>query len=116
MPQPWLVLDMDEGVIRREPTRRAAVAWITEHHDAQVVSRRRYRAGDYEYHIGNPGDEESGVCYFVQRLDMAVLDGWDHWFEIPDLYPFPRQPHFADCDVDRDALIRAKERRERGRS
>jgi len=110
--RPWLVLDMDEGVIRREPTRRAAVAWMLEHCGGRVLSRHTYGPGAYEYHVGDPA-EGNAVCYFVERLARAVRSGWDWWFEIPDAYPYPDRPHESDPDVDRDLLIKELTRRAR---
>jgi hypothetical protein len=101
--QVWLVLDMDEGVIRREPSRRQAVAWILSHIGGKVLRRHSYGPGAYEYSIGANAEACAGC--FVERLDVAMANGWGDWFQIPDLYPDPERPHRTDLDVDRDLLI-----------
>jgi len=106
MPQPWLILDMDEGVIRREPTRRAAVAWIVDCHGGRVVGRHNAVPGSYEYHVGDPADEYDRVCYFVERLDAAARNGWGDWFAVPDLYPFADRAHETGPDAARNLAIR----------
>lgn len=107
----WMILDMDEGVIRREPTRRAAVAWIIGHHGGRVLQRYSYGpGGSYEYLIGCSG-EDNVVSYFVERADAAVRAGWDWLFDVPDLYPYPDRPHETDPDIDRDALLAEASRR-----
>ena len=103
---PWLVLDMDEGVIRRESTRAALVAWLLAEENGVVLRRRDQGPGAYEYTIGLPG-EDSTSNYFVERLDAAVCNGWDWYFQVPDKFPFADRPHDQDFAVDRDALIAA---------
>lgn len=102
--RPWLVLDMDEGVLRREPTRRAAVDWMTSHAGGSVLSRHRYGPGAYEYTIGDRGEDRVSN-YFVERLDAAVRAGWDHCFTVPDKYPYPDRPHDQDPNIDREQLL-----------
>jgi len=112
--QPWLILGMDDGVIRREPTRRAAVEWMCGQAGGEVLGRHAYGPGAYEYHVGIRTDEESSAGYFVERLDAAVHSGWDHWFEIPDTYPYPDRPYDTDMGIDRDLLIEQMRRRTEG--
>ena len=102
--RPWLVLDMDEGVLRREPTRRAAVDWIIARDGGNVLRRHCSGPGAYEYTIGYAGDDGTSN-YFVERLDAAVRAGWDHCFTVPDKHPYPDRPHDQDPDIDRDRLL-----------
>jgi hypothetical protein len=102
--RPWLVLDMDEGVLRREPTRRAAVDWMTSHDGGSVLSRHCSGPGAYEYTIGYPGEDRASN-HFVERLDAAVRAGWDRCFPVPDKYPYPDRPHDEDPGIDRDRLL-----------
>jgi hypothetical protein len=101
----WLILDMDEGVIRREKSRRAAVAWLINHVGGAVQWRRTYGPGVYEYRVG-PHIEDCAM-YFVETQENAVRGSWEHWFSVPDLYPYPDRPHVTDNDLDRDVLIEA---------
>lgn len=39
----WLVLDMDDGLLRREPTRKAALSWWMTHNGTDLVPRRAAR-------------------------------------------------------------------------
>lgn len=103
----WLILQMDHGVIRREATRRAAVAWMTGFDGGRVLFRHCYAPGSYEYHVGRDDD---ATGYFVEREDRASAVGW--WgLELPDAYPFPDRPYAQDPEVDRDALIQQLARR-----
>lgn len=90
MTQRWLVLDMDDGLLRREPTRRAALAWFMDHCDApKVISRHRYGPGAYDYRVGS--DPEDAVSAFIEREDVAPRGGWDP--QQPALYPLDDKPH-----------------------
>ncbi|MEV7675023.1 hypothetical protein [Streptomyces sp. NPDC088752] len=59
---PWLVCDMDDGVLRVEPTRAAAAEWRTYFDDG----------------------------LFLVRADRARASGWDP--EQQPLYPYPGDP------------------------
>lgn len=107
--EPWLILAMDEGVLRREPTLIAARAWMTGLFDGIVLSRHSYGPGAYEYTIGYRG-EDSASSAFVERLESAVAGGWDDWLAIPDKYPFPDRPYAQDDSIDRDLMIKQKMR------
>lgn len=76
MAKPWLVLDMDEGLIRREPSRKAAVAWCTGRSGIKVLSRHCFRPGAYQYTFGWPG-EDSGFGHFIEHEDAARDGGWE---------------------------------------
>lgn len=100
----WLILDMDQGVIRREKSRRTAVAWLVHHTGGTVLARRTYGPGAYTYRLGW-NEDDSSSNYFVETEAAAVRGGWDHWFTVPDLYPYRDRPHATDSDLDRDQLI-----------
>lgn len=87
---PWLVHDMDEGVLRVEPTRQAAVAWASLLAEAaRVKERHQYGDGRYEYVLA---DSDGDVCgnYLIVRADVAHLGGIDPVQQ--PLYPFPDDP------------------------
>lgn len=73
----WFVCDMDDGIVRCEPTRRAARAWLLEHElfgPDQVLSRRA-NGGLYEYQVGVDADD----CVFawIGREDVLQRHGFD---------------------------------------
>lgn len=87
---PWLVCDMDEGVLRREPTRKAALRWSMNHLCAsRVLERYAYGRGSYDYLLGDGGGDSAGGVSIV-RADVAARSGWK-----PDqaaLYPVAGDP------------------------
>jgi hypothetical protein len=86
----WLVLDMDVGVLRREPTRGAAVAWLLGHMDAAgVISRHAYGPGCYEYQVGRDGAAEGSA--FIAREDVARRRSWD--VDAEAVYPWGNRPY-----------------------
>ena len=86
----WLVLDMDDGVLRREPSRKAAVEWFMGHCDAsRVLSRDHYRPGAYGYHVGHKPDDSTYA--FIEHVTAAGRGGWD--IDQPALYPHEDKPH-----------------------
>jgi len=88
----WLVLDMDDGLLRREPTRRAALDWWMGLNGTGVVLRRHcYRPGAYEYVTASEGDrDDSCGGVFIERQDVAATGGWD--VEQAPLYPNEDDP------------------------
>jgi len=90
---PWVVCDMDDGVLRVAATRRAAVDWLVEWACAPVLRRHHHRGGTcYEYVLGRPG-EDDGLSACVVRADRVHLHGWDP-SEQP-LFPWPDDPFTA---------------------
>lgn len=89
----WLVLDMDDGVVRREPTRKAAVDWLTGLTEGKVLSRYSYGPGAYEYRVGL--DMDDCASWFVEREDVADdpnrKGGWD--ITQRPTYPHPDDPY-----------------------
>lgn len=85
----WAVCDVDDGVLRVEPTRRAAVRWLTRHYGGEVLARYAYGPGKFEYTIGIRG--EDGVAgAFVVRTDRLASGSWD--LDQTPLYPLPDDP------------------------
>lgn len=85
----WMVCDVDDGILRVEPTRRAAVRWLTFMCGGEVLARYSYGPGCFEYTIGIRGEDNSGGG-FVARADRLSAHGWD-----PDqtpLYPLADDP------------------------
>jgi hypothetical protein len=88
---PWLVCDMDQGVMRVEPSMRAAVAWARSHACAPVRERRNYPGSEcYDYVFRNPG-EDSNTCFFIMRADVAHRHDFDPVQE--PWYPYTDEPH-----------------------
>ena len=109
----WLVADIDQGIIRREPSRRAALGWILGYGAGQVLSRHDYSGRPiYDYIVGIPGEEESASSYCLLRADVAHRWGFEWAFELPDQYPFPAQPYKRGAldDIEREQLRRYVER------
>lgn len=109
----WIIADMDQGIIRRESSRRAALGWILGYGAGQVLSRHDYPGRPiYDYVIGNPGEEETASSYCLLRVDVAHRWGFDWAFELPDQYPFPTQPYKRGAldDIEREQLRRYIER------
>jgi hypothetical protein len=86
----WLVLDMDEGLLRREASRADAVTWMTELTGGRVLSRDQYRPGRYGYRIGLP-DADRVEFWFVERADDA-RDSGEGADQAP-LYPHRARPY-----------------------
>lgn len=87
---PWIVHDVDDGVLRVEPTRKAAVAWASSLAEAtRVGNRHQYGTGRYEYVFT---DSDGDICgnYGIIRADVAHLAGIDAVQQ--PLYPFPDEP------------------------
>jgi hypothetical protein len=81
---------MDEGVLRREPSFRAAREWCINHSGAFVLGRHHYSNGGYEYRIGFRGEDHVD-SYFIEPADTAGEQGWDP--KQTPLYPFDDDPH-----------------------
>ena len=109
----WLVADMDQGIIRREPSRRAALGWILGAGAGKVLSRHDYPGRPvYDYVVGIPGEEQSASSYCLIRADVAHRWGFEWAFELPDQYPFPTKPYTRGAldDDERERLRRYIER------
>ncbi|GBQ04364.1 hypothetical protein SSP531S_58580 [Streptomyces spongiicola] len=87
---PWLVCDMDEGVMRVESSMRAAAAWASSYACAPVRERRSYPGGDcYDYVFGFPGEDDN-TCVFIMRADVAHRHGFNPVQQ--PRYPYPAAP------------------------
>lgn len=85
---PWLVCDMDDGVLRVEPDRAAAARWGSIYAGDSEWRFRRTAAGSYECFYG-PRSEES-ASLFIMRGDVAHHAGFDPLQQ--PLHPFPDDP------------------------
>lgn len=87
----WFVVEMDRGVIRREPTKAAALAWAVGRAFSTNVlpGRRRQHDGFYEYLVGPDRYECEQI--WIARGDAAARQG----FEITEtpLYPYENDPY-----------------------
>lgn len=88
---PWLIVDMDEGLLRREPTRAAAVKWCRGWH-GPVLERHRYSPGAYSYSFGVRG-EERAQFFFIEREDAAKNGAGSHVWRNAPKYPYPDRPY-----------------------
>ena len=92
----WYVADMDNGILRKEPTRRAAVEWAKDYSmSTRVFGRFKYGPGDYDYKLGNDEEETTSLHILVEK--RLVLHGYDPE-QIP-LYPIPEDPYH---EIDRE--------------
>lgn len=88
----WLVCDMDDGVLRREPTRRKALDWWKSLNEApRVLGSHRYAEGSYSYTVGHSAEDHAGSVAIV-RADVAHYDGWDA--DQQPLYPYDDDRRF----------------------
>lgn len=86
---PWLVGDMDEGLLRVESSRVAAVKWA-ESHMAAPVWKCHSSGTCYDYTFGADANDAEGPL-FVLRADNAWRHGFDA--EQQPMYPYPGHPH-----------------------
>ncbi|MFD8656506.1 hypothetical protein, partial [Streptomyces mirabilis] len=70
---PWLVCDMDRGIVRVEPTRAAAVEWACHHNDGKVINRESGGEAWYDYRIGY--DREDCSTIWIARADVVHRHG-----------------------------------------
>lgn len=82
----WYVHDMDESVLRIEPTRKAAVEWLKGLSGDKVIWRYTYGPGRYEYMVGTRG-EVTGQAFITREDKMRAVD-----IEAEPLYPYPDRP------------------------
>ncbi len=103
--KPWAAWDMDEGILRIEPTRKAALAWwMNLQGHSKVWARHTYGPGAYEYKTGYAGDGEDTSGVFIDRVDNLERAGLDPQ-QVP-LYPTSGEPHTR---VERDSQISASQ-------
>jgi hypothetical protein len=87
---PWLVADMDQGVLRVEPTRAAALEWFKRKHGCdRVAERKQYGRHDYTYRLKTSGEYATSAD--IVRADRFHRHGRDPLQQ--PLYPFPDAPY-----------------------
>lgn len=87
----WLVGDMDDGVLRIEPTRTDALGWAMRDACADRV-RHRHHYGSHNYgYVLAANDPDDCTSRFIGRTDTAHLQGYDP--NQPPLYPVPNEPY-----------------------
>jgi hypothetical protein len=86
---PWLVCDMDDGIVRAELSRAAIVEWACNHHMGKVISRTGDGNSWYEYQIGD--SREDSTMVWICRADEIHWHGFDPVQE--PWYPYPDDPH-----------------------
>ena len=101
----WLVLDIDQGILRRERSLEAARAWTRGYGEGQLRLEHAYPSRlAFEYGVISP--DENGWNAFIVRADQANIFGFAWAFELPDQFPYPADPyrHGALSDDDRAEL------------
>lgn len=85
----WFVCDMDDGVLRAEPTRTAAVKWWLQFNCAErVIARHTYAPGYYDYVVSqNDYDPADAAIVRADRMDHYGGDP----AQVP-LYPIRDEP------------------------
>lgn len=85
---PYVVADMDDGILRTAHTRADAIAWARTHLCAErlrpVGGVRGKTCWEYE-------DPDEGGSVFIMRADHAHLHGFDATQQ--PLYPHPHEPY-----------------------
>ncbi|MDX3100503.1 hypothetical protein [Nonomuraea angiospora] len=85
----WYILDEDDGIVRRESTRKALVKWACSKYDGRVLpGTKRIRAGHYLYAIGADRDDYRQVSVF--RGEALTHTAYD--LEQEPLYPYASDP------------------------
>jgi hypothetical protein len=98
----WLAFHMDDGLLRTGPTRAALVKWYVGEHcaTASMVRRHKFRSGDYEYSLHEPGAER-GSNVWILTLERATRARFDTSQQ--PLYPYPDDPYKrVERDGDED--------------
>jgi len=88
----WLLLDMDDGLLRREPTQKAALAWwMSKSETDRVLRRHSYGPGAYRY-VTARRREVDNTCggVFIENVDAARREGWE--VDQAPLYPHKDKP------------------------
>ncbi len=96
MPQSWYVMDMDEGCLRIERTRRAAVRWWLDFQCAnKVLNRHTYCPGYYSYTVGY--NDLDSIETAIVREDCLKVYGYDgNPKDIEPMYPHNTLIDFGD--------------------
>ncbi|WP_030247981.1 hypothetical protein [Streptomyces sp. NRRL S-455] len=96
---PWLVVSMDQGVLRAEPTSAAALNWFKRLHGCNRVRERR-QYSEYDYACTLATDGEYAPSAGIVRADHVRAHGGD-----PDqtpLYPLADSPYEYVARPDED--------------
>ncbi len=81
---------MDDGILRQELTRKAAVEWLKGLSCGdKVLARHQYRPGDYEYRVGS--NDQDRLSAWIVRSDQLHHGGWP--VDQPALYPHKDSPY-----------------------
>ena len=87
----WLVLDMDDGLLRREPTRKDALQWwMRLQGETKVLERHTYGPGAYSYITGTSPNDNSGTIFIETEEAARRSGGWNP--DQPALYPIEDDP------------------------
>ncbi|MFE6000403.1 hypothetical protein ACFQ6C_26640 [Streptomyces sp. NPDC056454] len=86
---PWLVCDLDAGIVRVESSRADAVRWARTHHRGRTIGRDIVADGWFSYRIGVSPTQYDEV--WVGRADVVHRQGFDPVQE--PLYPYPDSPN-----------------------
>ncbi|GAA3251365.1 hypothetical protein [Nonomuraea helvata] len=85
----WYIVNEDDGIVRREPTRAALVRWARFAYEGHVLpGKKRVNDGHYRYAIGADRDDYRLVSVF--RRDALKHTAYD--LDQEPLYPYPNDP------------------------
>ncbi|GAA1979312.1 hypothetical protein [Kitasatospora viridis] len=88
---PWVVGDMDQGILHVAASRKAARDWAEDFACAPLASRSHFEGSTcWDYRFNHPG-EDGGTDVYIMRADHAHLHGFDA--EQEPFYPYPDDPH-----------------------
>jgi len=87
----WYIVDMDDGIVRRDPRKAGALHWCEGQAEGRILPgpRKTLSPGFYEYFIGF--DIEDCTQFWIARGDAAVRQGFDITQE--PIYPYPDRPY-----------------------
>lgn len=87
----WYVVDMDDGIVRRERTKYACLKWAKGMVEGDYVEsgRKRMHDGFYEYLLGF--SREDRTCFWIARGDAAQSSSFN--LDQEPLYPYPDYPY-----------------------
>lgn len=87
----WYVVDMDDGIVRREEAKAACLGWAITNlaTSLRILPGKRKVGVLYEYFIGESRDDCKQVL--IARGDAAAQSGFD--IAQRPLYPYADKPH-----------------------
>ncbi len=86
----WYIVDADDGLVRCEPTKEAALGWCKGRAPGRILpGRRKLGPGLYEFLIGE--GREGCSRFWICRADRLAVKGFDPGQR--PLYPHADDPY-----------------------